>query len=451
MFTISRKLLSGTVVLLLLLSLGLNVGPAQASANPCEPAYVKVRDNQFTVRPSGTDDTANLQCALDTAKAAGAGSTVQLVKGNYQTGFIDVAGFDGTFKGAGIGKTVITPLANLDCLALSAQNILPSLFTFRLGNPRILDMTISIDKPTCTDVSSVIYLTGSKLGTGDPCANLKPEHGKGTIARVEVTTPWQSGFGLLGITIKPEFNWLPAVNNACHAQFSGDYQITDSIIDGFYTGGTGVLTGTYGKSNILIDHNTFIHNWYGFIDEGVDGLNLEVSRNTFSQNWAALIGQSGNFTNLPPGKPVNYHFHHNAISIDPGLDIAVGVIVADGANINYQQPIVKAVVDHNTVTAAGLNHIGFWITGVKNILVAQNTVKGTGGGGFIFDDLWYGTGPVENAMIVKNDLSQFSLSSAPWFAPIWLGAVTNHCTVIGQNLTDIVVDLGADNILVNMH
>jgi hypothetical protein len=296
----------------------------------------------------------------------------------------------------------------------------------------------------------MIYLTGSKLGTVNPCANLKPEHGKGTITRVEVTTPWQSGYGVLGITIKPESNWFPAVNTVCHAEFSGNYQITDSIISGFYSGGTGVLTGTNGKSDILIDHNTIRQNWYGLIDEGVDGLDLEVSRNTFSQNWGALVGQSGNYTNLPPGKAVNYNFHHNTISIDPSQEIAVGVIVTDGAYMNFQQPIVNAVIDHNTVIASNLNHFAFWVTGVKDIQVSQNTVKGTGGGGFILDDLWYGTGPVQNAMIAKNDLSQFTMSSAGWFAPIWLGAVTNHCTVIGLNLSDTVVDLGTNNTLIDV-
>ena len=67
------------------------------------------------VNPSGGDDTQALIDAFDAAKAAGPGSTVKLAKGEFTIGMIEVRDFDGYFRGAGKGKTIITNLPQLPC------------------------------------------------------------------------------------------------------------------------------------------------------------------------------------------------------------------------------------------------------------------------------------------------------------------------------------------------
>jgi hypothetical protein len=61
------------------------------------------------VFPTGTDDTANIQCALDHAVTQ-RGSTVLLRAGVYHTGQIAETGFIGTFRGAGMDETIIKTL-----------------------------------------------------------------------------------------------------------------------------------------------------------------------------------------------------------------------------------------------------------------------------------------------------------------------------------------------------
>ncbi|MDZ7608613.1 MAG: hypothetical protein U5K79_24190 [Cyclobacteriaceae bacterium] len=63
------------------------------------------------VDPPGLDDTENLVQAFADAKAAGLGATVQLNEGTYYIDFILVKEFSGTFNGAGMGKTIIKPVA----------------------------------------------------------------------------------------------------------------------------------------------------------------------------------------------------------------------------------------------------------------------------------------------------------------------------------------------------
>ena len=68
------------------------------------------RRNLFAVAPSGDPetDTTNIQAAFDLASAAGPGSKVRLTAGTFQLCRpIVVVNFDGTFKGAGMDKTII--------------------------------------------------------------------------------------------------------------------------------------------------------------------------------------------------------------------------------------------------------------------------------------------------------------------------------------------------------
>ena len=69
------------------------------------------------------------------------GSTVQLAEGEYHIGFVLVEEFDGSFTGAGMGKTIIIPNTDLPYFDLYAQNLAPELVKFLRGNVRISNMS----------------------------------------------------------------------------------------------------------------------------------------------------------------------------------------------------------------------------------------------------------------------------------------------------------------------
>jgi hypothetical protein len=87
------------------------------------------------------DDTEGLIAAFDAAKAAGPGSTVQLIKGEYHIGFVLVQDFVGSFRGAGMGKTIIIPNMDLNNVELYNQNLAAELLKFLRGDVRISDMS----------------------------------------------------------------------------------------------------------------------------------------------------------------------------------------------------------------------------------------------------------------------------------------------------------------------
>ena len=141
--------------LLVCLALALMVlvtGGAHVAASPtCNSTFVQPAGNAIMVRPTGTDDTANIQCAFDMAVAAGRDKQVQLLAGAFHTKQIVVNGFQGRFAGAGSNQTVVTNLPNLYVTPVnfyfdppSAANPWPGLFSFIGGDLAISDLAIRI-------------------------------------------------------------------------------------------------------------------------------------------------------------------------------------------------------------------------------------------------------------------------------------------------------------------
>ena len=147
-----------TIPLVLVLVFTLAWTAGTVSAEPvCDPDYVTQSGNMIFVEPTGTDDTANLQCAFDTAVAYGVGAQVKLGEGVIHTGQIVANDFQGSFSGGGMGKTIIQNLPNLYVTLEnfyfnppSAENPWPMLFTFVGGDFNISDIAIHIvgDTPT---------------------------------------------------------------------------------------------------------------------------------------------------------------------------------------------------------------------------------------------------------------------------------------------------------------
>ena len=122
------------------------VTPA-AGADPaidCDHHYVKVHGNTVKVLPTGGDDTANLQCALDLASSM-PWAKVKLIAGDYHTSFLEAEGFHGVFKGAGRDHTTILTLAEgLDCNARFLEAGDAMLLMFEGGDVVLKGFTIGV-------------------------------------------------------------------------------------------------------------------------------------------------------------------------------------------------------------------------------------------------------------------------------------------------------------------
>src|ERR1700694_1831994 len=118
------------------------------------------RDNRLVVRvapPSGGDDTATLQAALDRCVGHQGSCKVHLAPGRYRTRQLVAYDFRGTFEGAGQDRTVIEPVGTLQvCPAFCSKNpdtttnLWPDLIIFVDGDVRLSDMSIQIKKVPAT-------------------------------------------------------------------------------------------------------------------------------------------------------------------------------------------------------------------------------------------------------------------------------------------------------------
>jgi hypothetical protein len=97
------------------LAFGLAGGAWAHPSTPC--GYNVSREGKtITVKPTGTDDTKNLQCALKLAVAAGRGSVVELAGPTgrpFYTAQLVAKNFKGTIRGKGMKRTIIQNLPDL--------------------------------------------------------------------------------------------------------------------------------------------------------------------------------------------------------------------------------------------------------------------------------------------------------------------------------------------------
>lgn len=475
-----RRLFYLAMAMALIASLGLSASPAQAAGPKCDPAFVKQQGSVFTVLPNGVDDTANLACAFESAKAAGAGSTAQLVKGEYHVGLIQVADFDGAFRGAGTGKTVLHPLHHMDCQALVDQNMSAAWLTFRLGNPRISDMTLYDDDPEpCATYSGDVWgavgndffalnLTGKPLGKVYDCAQLKiPQFGRGTVTRIEVKTPPMSEVDTtkyisMGISTggevgnNPDCAFWPSL-------VGGDYTISDSTYS--LPGASFVISPAILGGTTRILNNVVNGGLFGIYSIDANGTQDIISGNTVSGTKADAIRVDGgtawvNWTNMPPfDKPTYFAITNNTVS---ATGQANGITAWDVSSVVLGQHHDQGMISGNTITLDGDSTWGIWVEGVNGAVVNHNAVKGKGNAGILMNLTGYTFGSGDNAWtftssatmkdcwVTLNDLSGLAGYDANYIAGVFLGPQTNHCTVIGSNLSDTVLDAGTGNILVNL-
>lgn len=113
--------------------------------------------NTITVTPSGGDDTANLQSALDSAAAADHSMNIVLGTGTFVTGPLHVKNLRGALRGAGMGVTVLTnPETPVYVTPVfqrsepSPSNTWAGVLTFVGGDFSVSDLTIHArgEKPT---------------------------------------------------------------------------------------------------------------------------------------------------------------------------------------------------------------------------------------------------------------------------------------------------------------
>jgi len=421
-----------------------------AWATTCDPNYVTQAGKVFTVLPTGLDDTANIQCALNAATALGAGSTVQLACGTYFTGMIEVTGFNGTFKGEGKDATIIHSLPNLPCGDVLAAD-LPALFKFRLSQAKVSDLTIDITDPApCMEywygqeMFAELFVTGtSSAVTG--CDDLPgPSLSGVTVERVgfKGVGNWEDGYNArYGLLFAPEC-WSET------AKIQGDAIITGSSFEELEiaVGGFQLQSCTVRIGGGPPLKNTTTDVREGILFEDFNDTAMEISYNDIQAYWANLEAYHADFWPANP-QMSTYLVTHNTIRVDVYSDgmWMQDTLADESCGKMFQADIADNDFVINTECCAAINGWG----GMKDVLVRNNRFTGHGGWGIRMGWVWPDS-PDAGWLIKGNNFQNFDALAFP-VGLLWASA---NCAVVGGKAKFNVLNLGTGNILTgvnNMH
>ena len=268
------------------------VAPALASAKT------------FYVAPSGGNDTHNIQAAFNAAVKAGPGSTVQLSAGRFYTNNVLVKNFDGYFKGAGQGRTIIDCLRGLDpsnapVTLMPKLEPYPFLFAVSGGDVRVSDMTCDItaaspavsyflEGATYTALGPVFLVTGNASSSFD------------RVTFIAATNGDDSGFNCNdGIAIEGK----PHLTAGGSCDYMGPTAGTHTVADCSFTGygGMEVFGLVHGSLMVADSSFTIPVDLTNFSYIGLAGLAfcdnsdaaIEASHNTFNSGNEGIFFWQG--------------------------------------------------------------------------------------------------------------------------------------------------------------
>jgi hypothetical protein len=441
------------------------------------PAFASPKT--FTVRPSGGDDTHNLQKAFNAAVKAGPASVVKLSAGHFYTNNILVKSFHGYFVGAGEGKTVIDSTGTIGLTSDKNGQVEPFtfLFGFSGGYVHVAGMTVAITSASpgvawqwwgspMTALGAAFLVTGSADSRFDQVrvtpANNGDADGYNVFRDIVITgrqqvfppgTVW-SGDGTTDISGCPSV-WPTTGGN-------------DTLTRCDLTGESGLwvwgLTDgrlTVGGSAWGANHFDVLYLGCSFIDNS--NSDVVVSHNNLSCHGGAdAWARQGWTTPLtpPPQLPApRYLFCDNTIYSD---GYACGMSFIDDDVWNGYSPRLHAVVvkNHfildNSGWDAGL-HIRF---GAHGIVVVHNTFSGIAGcaidvGADAIDGFPTGVAFCSGSKIIGNNVSGLvpTIPDPSLWGPeaqIWLAEDSTHNLVVGGRTPTTVLDQGTDDTLINV-
>jgi len=254
--------------------------------------------------PNGTNDTANIQAALDACVAQGPGCTVQLQAGRYLSRQLVAYNFRGTLKGMGKYNTIIEALPYLPvtfdstqpCQPNTSTCLWPTFIIFVDGDIRILDLSVHMFATEGTAIVPTGAILDGIRVMGQYRTNLYIDH-----VDVEGRPDDTTGIGynvLNGIAYAGELNSSSAnpIEVPCGAVggfyfLSGSYTVRNSTFKSMYDG-VG-QDGCVRSSHITIGGspstgNTFEDHYVGIDMESAENSVVQISYNVSSATYSSM-------------------------------------------------------------------------------------------------------------------------------------------------------------------
>jgi len=412
------------------------------------PAPAQDRHHAPCLAPSGDDDTAELQAALDRCAGATRGCTVDLCAGTFQTGILRVKDFRGTLRGRGPERTVLRALPDLPVSENSrdffrdepfGSDPWPYLVQFIEGRARVEDLGILIPAPPpgstpttgwyLLDDGPILELRGALLFTGR-----KPGDFEVRDVRVEAEDPGSDlgttafhGVEFGGLLHNPddsgEFPVFPA---------RGRLHVTDSAFDG-------VLLGTplaeLAAAKVVVARNRYRSAIaVEVIDADRSGIAILGNRWVVSYRGVQL---RQNLDGAPS--------RASEVLVDANRGTVVPLFAGFGDGLFFQDPFEASPDPGATALRVTRNRwnlgsgdeaaaSGITANGAARLRLVGNRLTGRAGTGLEVD-------ATNRCRVWGNSLRGLDTGAGP---DLHLGSATSDClAVVGPH--DVVVDEGSAN------
>lgn len=409
-----------------------------------------IAQSRSCLAPSGDDDTAALQEALESCSGARGSCTVRLCAGVFETGILRVRDFRGTLRGAGARATVLRAKPDLEVSA-NTQGFFrdepfgsepwPYLLQLVEGRAAIRDLGILIPTPPAGSrpttgwtllegFDPTFELRGALLLTGRDPVDFEVSRVRVTAERdpaSELETTAFHGIEFGGLLFNPAdtggFPVFPA---------RGSFEVTGSDVGGVLNG---TPIGEVAGARVRVAHNRFRS------AVAVDVIDAERSQVAIVSNrWDVSYRGVQVRQNLDgnPSRGSGFLVDDNEGSLAP---FAPGV----GDGIAFQDPFDASPdpggsalwATRNRLTlgnATGTAASGITAVGASRLKIAGNRISGKGAVGIDVD-------VAEGCLVLGNSVRDLDTASGP---DLHLGPDTTDClALVGKS--DRVQDDGSNN------
>lgn len=399
--------------------------------------------------PTGGDDTANIQAALDKCMTFyPKGCTVQLAVGTYRSQQVIAETFHGTLQGMGIAETTVEVLAPL-VVTMAEENVQdhdpsrtnkwPVLMTFVAGDVTVQDVSFKVEDP-----NPIVTWCYGGLGCGQTwmeafvgavgtSVNLTVQRVsfEGGPGQLDDYTNYNNGVTLWAGSAGPlSGRFKVAASRFKHA--SNGWEIAVVRDAQFTIGGSPSGRNVYDEcelAGILLD---------------ADNSEFEYSYNHVpgtESSYLGLIVAQGAF--MMPNRSSRFLVHDNTIKlIGAGKE---GIYTSDGGPAAGAGKKADFVVTNNTIQLGpdetGAAYAGIEADGAVGALIFGNHITGTASNAIYLGGSTY-------SAVVGNNLSQFTADPTGGLAAIYLDPATSNDLVLCAEPSDTVLDQGTNNTVI---
>jgi hypothetical protein len=428
------------------------------------PGVAAVDSTILVAPPNGSDDTANIQAALDACVAHGPGCTVQLQAGKYLSRQLVSYNFQGTFKGMGKDRTSIEALypllvtlepvggtADSLCRPNTTTCLWPDLILFVNGEIHISDLALYELAPPgmATTPWGFAGSNPGYVGLFDVLSFIG-QHANAYIDRIHME-------GL------PDPNNFVGFNVVNGAHYTGEFPRSLTPLDWYFLSGSytvrnssfknmgdGVSQDAFVKSTrITIGGSPTTGNHFdGLCFTGVDMETLEESIVEISYNESSgfCLGGAAAWVvpwtvpaGMPfvPTSPTRYYIHDNTLFTT--AQFSDGLFLLDISS----SPFIDAAVWNNSIQLQNTLSEGIGVINTKGTMVLNNSITGSDA----FDAIGLYSSTLD--MVIHNSVSGVTIDSTVGNAPIFLDPGTSNDLVVCSSSSDTILNQGTDNMLVH--